>query len=164
MIYLSGSSRPQRLLLCSGAHHLIIFWIAFTPPISFYGILHSKLFGSEKWQLNLTFRSVVESHWKAMGTFLCNECGKSFTEEAYLYIHQTDIWRHIWKCTGETSQINAANMSNCILLCKYFEDTYIWKRTVEKSPTNATNVTMDLLEQVIWGNIWKCTVEKSQKM
>ena len=26
-----------------------------------------------------------------MGTFLCSECGKSFTEEAYLYIHQTRV-------------------------------------------------------------------------
>ena len=26
-----------------------------------------------------------------MGTFLCSECGESFTEEAYLYIHQTGV-------------------------------------------------------------------------
>ena len=38
----------------------------------------------------------------------------------------------------------------------------IWKCTVEKSQTNAASVTMHLLEQVIWGNIWKRTVEKSQ--
>ena len=39
---------------------------------------------------------------------------------------------------------------------------HIWKRTVEKSRTNATNVTMPLLGQAIWGNIWKYTVEKSK--
>ena len=37
----------------------------------------------------------------------------------------------------------------------------VWKRTVEKSQTNATNVTMHRFMQAIWGHIWKRTVEKS---
>ena len=38
----------------------------------------------------------------------------------------------------------------------------IWKGTVERSQINAANATMPLLRQVIWGNTWKRTVEKSQ--
>ena len=38
---------------------------------------------------------------------------------------------------------------------------HIWKRTVEKSQTNATSVIMHPLEQEVWGDIWKRTVEKS---
>ena len=34
-----------------------------------------------------------------MGTFLCNECGKSFTEEAHMKVHSGD------------NQLNAANVS-----------------------------------------------------
>ena len=36
------------------------------------------------------------------------------------------------------------------------------KCTVEKSKTNATNVNMHPYRQAIWRNIWKCTVEKSK--
>ena len=36
------------------------------------------------------------------------------------------------------------------------------KCTVEKSQTNATNVTLHLLGQTIWGDIWKHTVAKNQ--
>ena len=37
-----------------------------------------------------------------------------------------------------------------------------WKRTVEKSDTNATYVTLPRLMLAIWGLIWKSTPEKSQ--
>ena len=33
---------------------------------------------------------------------------------------------------------------------------------MEKSQTNATNVTMHLLKQAIWGNIWKRTLESNK--
>ena len=71
-----------------------------------------------------------------------------------------DIWRHIWKCTVETSQIIAANVSMHPLMQVLWG--HIWKRTVEKSPTNATNVTLPLLVETFWGHIWQRTVEKNQ--
>ena len=40
----------------------------------------------------------------------------------------------------------------------------IWKFTVEKSKTIATNATMRPLIKVIWGNILKRKVEKSKQM
>ena len=39
----------------------------------------------------------------------------------------------------------------------------IWKHTVEKSQRNATNVTLHHLMHIIWGDVWKCTVEKVLK-
>ena len=38
----------------------------------------------------------------------------------------------------------------------------IWKPTVEKSQTNAANVTLHLLGLTFWGHIWEYTVVKSQ--
>ena len=38
----------------------------------------------------------------------------------------------------------------------------IWKYTVEKNQINATNVIMHSLRQVIWGDIWKHTLVKSK--
>ena len=48
------------------------------------------------------------------------------------------------------------SMQLCIFLGRQFEDTF------ENAQTIATNVTLNLLKQAIWGNIWKRTVEKSQ--
>ena len=39
---------------------------------------------------------------------------------------------------------------------------HIWKDTVEKSQTNVTNATMHPHRQAIWRHIWKYTVEKNQ--
>ena len=177
MIYLSGSSRPQRLLLCSGAQHKIIFWLispsvapsllrgsplnhfldSVYTPNKFYGILHSKQFGSEKWQLDLTFRSVmrwVPSCAMSVEKVLQRKLTCTFIKLTF------DIWRHIWKCTVETSQIIAANVSMHPLMQVLWG--HICKRTVEKSPTNATNVTLPLLVETFWGHIWQRTVEKNQ--
>ena len=60
----------------------------------------------------------------------------------------------------EKSQTNATNVILPLLMQLIWGD--IWKRTVEKSQTYATNVTMHLLRQAIWGHTWKSTVEKSQ--
>ncbi len=65
----------------------------------------------------------------------------------------------IWKHTPEKSQINATNVTMPLIGQAIWRD--IWKRTVEKSQT-LTNVTLSLLVQAIWGHIWERTVEKSQ--
>ena len=50
------------------------------------------------------------------------------------------IWRHIWKCTLEKSQIIAANVN----LHPHMNAIWgnLWEHTAEKSQTNATNVTL----------------------
>ena len=96
------------------------------------------------------------------------------------------IWRIIWKRTVEKSQTSATNV-NMHPRDRPFEETFEntrwkklkqmqpmrpllrqviwgdnWKRTVEKSDTNATYVTLPRLMLAIWGLIWKSTPEKSQ--
>ena len=93
MIQHRGSFLTQRLfsqllaLLCSEAHHY-----HFTFMERLYVILHSKYPESEIFMghpdLKLDW-SVVKRHCTNMGVFLCNECGKNFEEEAYLYMHQS---------------------------------------------------------------------------
>ena len=56
------------------------------------------------------------------------------------------FWQSMW--TGMVNKCNQCDFAS--------------KRTLEKSQTNETNVTMPFLTQLIWGHIWKYTVEKSQ--
>ena len=39
---------------------------------------------------------------------------------------------------------------------------HIWKCTLEKSHTNAANATMHPFGQIVWGHIWKLILEKSK--
>ena len=69
-----------------------------------------------------------------MGTFLCNECGKSFTEEAYLYIHQTDIW-HLKTYMKVHSGDKPNNCSQCEYASSYASTlrTHLKTHSGEKS-------------------------------
>ena len=60
----------------------------------------------------------------------------------------------------EKSQSNSASVTMHLLMQAIWGN--IWKRTVEKRRTNATSVTLPFLRQAIWGDIWKHTVEKGQ--
>ena len=48
-----------------------------------------------------------------------------------------------------------------ILLWERFEDTF-FERTVKENKTNVTNLTLPLLKQATWRDIWKHTAEESQ--
>ena len=58
-----------------------------------------------------------------MGTFLCNECGKSFTEEAYLYIRQTRVHEETMltcdkcgeNCVGKIARNNRKRKHNTVV-------------------------------------------------
>ena len=57
-----------------------------------YDILHSKSLESESLMSHpdlILDWSVDKRYCTNMGVFLCNECGKNFEEEAYLYMHQS---------------------------------------------------------------------------
>ena len=57
-----------------------------------YDILHPKSPESEILMTHpdlILDWSVDKRHCTSMGVFLCNECGKNFEEEAYLYMHQS---------------------------------------------------------------------------
>ena len=87
----------------------------------------------------------------------CNQCDYAPSRVGYLRIHllRQAIWRCTWKLTVEKSQTNVAN-GNLPL-----HRRHLIKHS-GKSQTNANNVTLHLLEQKNWSNIWKGTVEKSQ--
>ena len=76
----------------------------------------------------------------------CNSCEKAFSQINSLKCH---ILSH----TGE----NAPSVENLSLKMAAFKN--IKRFTREKSQTNATNVTMHVLIQVHWENIWKPTME-----
>ena len=69
-------------------------------------------------------------------------------------------FRKIWaKLSTRKQHINAINASLRLIVEAVWGD--IWKCTLEKSETNATSAIMLPLNQAIWGHIWKDTIEKN---
>ena len=69
----------------------------------------------------------------------------------------------IQKVLQERQRKNKRTVTN-VTIHPQIQDIWgnIWKCTVAKSQTNATSVIMHPLIQVHWGHIWRDTVEKSQ--
>ena len=78
----------------------------------------------------------------------------------------TLVWgMQMWKSWGKIMtmsliQTHATNVTKHPQTQVIWGD--IWKRTVEKSQTNATSVIMYPPMKAIWGHVWKPTMEKSQ--
>ena len=98
----------------------------------------------------------------------CNQCD-------YVFSYASALRRHLKKHSGEVKQMLPVWL--CILSGNPFEDTsqchnassnasslmiHLKSHRGEKSNKwNQCSVTMDPIMQVIWGSIWKCTVEKN---
>ena len=83
---------------------------------------------------------------------------KNVTSVNMLPIRQA-IWGDIWKHKVKKSQTNATSQYISSQLCN-LRNTF--ENTLEKNQTNVTNVALHPFLHIIWGCIWRHTVEKSQ--